>query len=105
MNTERSVDRLRNQWGGIASKIPEELLKGNYKILHGYYRAQLRISCEKKVKARNILNSLASNKNFISLEDSHADLLVAIDIAVKGYTNYRDFRNEPVKPLFTFDGN
>lgn len=105
MNPERSVDRLRNQWGGIACKIPEELLKGNYNILHSYYRAQLRIFCEKRVKARKILNSFASNKNFTSLEDSHADLLAAIDVAVKGYTNYRDFRNEPVKPLFTLDGN
>lgn len=105
MNAERSVDRLRNQWSGIAGKIPEELLQGNYNVLHSYYRAQLRIHCEKKVKARRILNSLASNKNFVSLEDSHADLLAAIDIAVKGYTNYRDFKNNPVKPLFTLDGN
>ena len=105
MNIERNVDTLRSQWSGISGKIPEELLKGNYKILHGYYRAQLRISCDKKVKARNILNSLASDEKFISLEDSHPDLLVAIDIAVKGYTNYRDFRNDPVNPLFTLDGN
>ncbi len=85
----------------VLGHIPSDLLVGGRRnVLKSYYRAQLRIARGQKTRARKILNGLDDNQIFINLEEEHPDLLAAIDIAVRGSTNHRDFKGDPIKPLF-----
>ena len=98
---KESVDRIRSQRSFVFSHISNDLLReGREGVLESYYRAQLRIKREKIRKAGKILKSLDKNEIYQRLEEEHGDLLAAIDIAVRGKTNRRNFKGEPIEPLF-----
>lgn len=98
---ERAPDRLRSQSSLVFSKIPNDLLVGGREnVLKSYYRAQLRIARGQKIRAKEILNGLNDKQIFIDLEEKNPDLLAAIDIAVKKTTNRRNFKGDPIEPLF-----
>ena len=98
---ERTVGQPRSQRSLVFSHIPEDLLmEGRENILKDYYRAQLRIARGQKIRAKEILNGLDKNQIFLNLEKEHEGLLVAIDIAARGKSNRRDFKGEPIEPLF-----
>lgn len=98
---ERIVDQIRNQRSLVFSHIPVDLLReGRENVLESYYRAQLRIARGQKTRAKEIINGLVKNQIFLNLEKNHEDLLVAIDIAARGGSNRRNFKGEPIEPLF-----
>lgn len=98
---KESVDRIRSQRSLVFGHISNGLLtEGRENVLEGYYRAQLRIARGKTTKAHNILRSLDKNVIYQRLEEEHGDLLAAIDIAVRGKSNRRNFKGDPIEPLF-----
>lgn len=98
---ERATERLRSRWSLIIDHIPAHLLiEGRGNLLKDYYRAQLRIARGQKIRAKGILGGLIKDKIFLSLEEQHEDLLAAIDFAARGGSNRRNFKGEPVEPLF-----
>ena len=89
----------------IVAKLPDDLTPGEEKFALGYLRAQLRVTQGRRVRAQRIFDSLEKQPDYIAFEARNDSLLAAIDIAVRGNTNRKDWRDKPVKPLFTLDEN
>lgn len=82
-------------WSELTRYIPEELLRESGKLLHSYFRVQLRIVAGKKIKARRLLAGLDKDYRFRQLEERHENILAAIDLAVRGKST-----RDGVKPSF-----
>ncbi len=87
----------------IRTRLPEDLTPGEEKLVNGYIRAQLRVASGRKKRARRIFKSLDQQPDFVKFEMSNQPLFAAIDIAVRGATNRKDWNDKPVKPLFIIE--
>ncbi|MEK7112808.1 MAG: hypothetical protein AAB875_05790 [Patescibacteria group bacterium] len=92
-------------WADISSKLPEDFSPHYENFARSYFRAQLRIAKGQKRRASEILRGLDKKAGYLEFEQSNLPLLTAIDLAVRGTTNWSDNLGKPVVPLFRFNSN
>ena len=97
--------RLAKCWGDIAAKLPEDFNPHYEDFARTYFRVQLRIAKGQRTRAKEIMRGLVKKAHYKEFEDNNLPLLAAIDIAVRGNSSWKDNLLNPIRPLFTLDGN
>jgi len=87
-------DHSLDQWCQVLSKLPENFNPHYIRFARQYFRVQLRIEQGNAIKARRMMKGLQNKEGYLEFEDANQSLLAAIDLAVRGKTNWDD------KPLF-----
>lgn len=90
-------------WSQISSELPDNFDPHHVGFVRDYFRAQLRIAKGKKRKARRILDGLVKRTGYKEFEDNNRPILAAIDIAVRGSTNWEDDYRRKIEPAFRID--
>lgn len=90
---------ITENWGTIASKLPQDFTPREAKLLKAYFRAQVRIASGGTKKASRIFASLDKQLDYSAFETKRVGYLAAVDVAVKGDTRWG------VKPAFVLDNN
>jgi hypothetical protein len=72
----------------MSSFLPTEAVTKHKRFLRGYFRAQLLLSEDNKVKARQLFKGLDKITGYSDFEDSNQGLLRTIDMAVKGESRW-----------------
>lgn len=88
-------------WTMIVSELPEDFSPHYLGFVRDYFRGQLRIARGQRKKAKRIIDGLVKRTGFVEFEDQNQPLFAAIDIAVRGSTNRKNFKGDPVEPSFT----
>lgn len=83
---EGRIGKVRD-WGEMKSFLPNSLKEGEMNLVHGYFKAQLKIAEGNVKKADKIFDALDKINGFQRLENEREDVFINIDIAVRGSTN------------------
>lgn len=92
-------------WADIAAKLPEDFNPHHKGFARTYFRVQLRIAKGQKRRAGKMFRGLDERTGYREFENGNRPLLAAIDVAVRGITNWQDDLKRPVKPLFRLNGS
>lgn len=92
-------------WADIEARLPEDFNPHYKGFAKTYFRFQLRLARGQRIKAGRIFSGLMGRKGYQKFEEENKPLLAAIDIAVKGRTNWQDDLKRPIKPLFRLNGS
>ncbi len=84
---EDRIGRVHD-WGEMSSFLPADAVMESKRFLRGYFRAQVFLKEDKKVKAKVIFSALDRTTGYIDFEDSNHSLLKTIDIAVRGESRW-----------------
>lgn len=99
----RQVDSYVRHWTRIEAELPEDFNRHHIKFVKDYFRAQLRIAQGRNKKARRILTGLVDRTGYKEFEKANRPILAAIDIAVRGSSNWEDELKRKVEPAFRID--
>ncbi|OGM04465.1 hypothetical protein A2129_01445 [Candidatus Woesebacteria bacterium GWC1_42_13] len=91
---------LVSSWAEIAAHLPADFNRHHVGFARDYFRVQLRLAKGQKKRAREIFRGLEKRNGYNEFETTNKRLLAAIDLAVRGSTNWVDESRQPVDPLF-----
>lgn len=91
---------LTSSWAEIAAHLPRDFNRHHKDFVRTYFRVQVRIAKGQKKRAREIFRGLEKKTGYNEFEEVNKPLLAAIDVAVRGSSNWVDESRKPIQPLF-----
>jgi hypothetical protein len=104
-NVRETIKLFTSSWADIAAKLPDDFDPHHKNFARTYFRVQLRIARGQRKRAGQIFRGLKEKHGYLEFENQNKPLLAAIDIAVRGNTNWADELRRPIVPSFRRNGS